>query len=67
VSAAAARLVAYAERAENGVLDEPATARALSGYLMRGLDCGAFTEDELSRLGADRALLSEHAGRVPAG
>jgi hypothetical protein len=25
-----------------GVLDEPATARALAGYVLRGLDCGAI-------------------------
>jgi hypothetical protein len=28
------------------VLDEPATARALAGYLLRGLDCGALDETE---------------------
>lgn len=61
---AATRLVAYAERAEIGVLDEPATARALSGYLLRGLDCGAFSEDELRNHGLDRLRLSEYARRV---
>ena len=28
--------------ASSGMLDEPATARALAGYLLRGLDCGAL-------------------------
>ena len=62
---AAARLVAYAERAESGVLDEPATAKALAGFLLRGLDCGAFTDDELGGLGLDRVQLSRHAGQEP--
>jgi hypothetical protein len=30
-----------------GVLDEPATARALAGFLLRGRDCGALDEDEI--------------------
>lgn len=29
-------------------MDEPATAKALSGYLLRGLDCGALDIDEVS-------------------
>ena len=29
-------------------MDEPATARALSGYLLRGLDCGALDDDEVT-------------------
>ncbi|HEX6328782.1 MAG TPA: aldolase/citrate lyase family protein [Jiangellaceae bacterium] len=64
LAAAASRLVAYAERAASGVLDEPATARALSGYLLRGLDCGAFSEDELGRHGLDRGSLSAYTGPV---
>jgi citrate lyase beta subunit len=39
--AAAARLSAYLDRADAGVLDEPATARALAGVVLRGVDCGA--------------------------
>ena len=34
--AAAARLEAYLDRQESGVLDEPATAFALAGFLLRG-------------------------------
>jgi citrate lyase beta subunit len=46
------RLSAYLERRSTGVLDEPATARALGRFLLRGLDCGAFDS-----AGFDRALL----------
>jgi citrate lyase beta subunit len=38
---AAARLRAYHERESTGILDEPATARALEGFLWRGVACGA--------------------------
>jgi HpcH/HpaI aldolase/citrate lyase family len=64
--AAAARLRAYVGRAPGRVLEEPATARALAGYLARGLDCGAITEPELAALtGLDRAGLDALA--APAG
>jgi citrate lyase beta subunit len=56
--AAAARLRAYVERTGGGVLDEPATARALAGFMARGLDCGALTEAEAKeRTGLDRAVI----------
>ncbi|GAQ67280.1 DUF6986 family protein [Streptomyces scabiei] len=45
---AAARLARYAHRAGGDVMDEPATAKALSGYLLRGLDCGALDLDEVT-------------------
>jgi citrate lyase beta subunit len=38
------RLQRYLSRQESGIADEPATARALAGYLLRGLDCGAFED-----------------------
>ncbi|WEV24224.1 aldolase/citrate lyase family protein [Streptomyces sp. 71268] len=61
---AAGRLAAYVRRAGGAVLDEPATARALSGHLLRGLDCGALDGAEVSRLtGLDRADLDRLAGR----
>ncbi|MGW2714528.1 DUF6986 family protein [Streptomyces sp. NPDC001356] len=47
---AAARLARYANRAGGDVMDEPATAKALSGYLLRGLDCGALDLPEVARL-----------------
>ncbi len=53
------RLSGYASRAASGVLEEPATARALAGYLVRGLDCGAVGADEVAaRAGLDRAALT---------
>ncbi|BBH63711.1 aldolase [Actinoplanes sp. OR16] len=39
---AADRLNRYLHRQDSGIADEPATARALAGYLLRGLDCGAL-------------------------
>ncbi|MBM7806714.1 citrate lyase beta subunit [Geodermatophilus bullaregiensis] len=62
--AAAARLAAYAERVDGGVLDEPATARALAAGVLRGLDCGAVDEAEVAAAGApDRPALEALAGR----
>ena len=61
LAASAARLRAYAEKAENDVLDEPATAQALAGFLVRGLDCGAVDEAETRALtGLDRADLDRY-------
>jgi len=58
LATAAGRLQGYLERAGGPVLEEPATARALAGFLARGLDCGAVTEAELEALtGLDRAGL----------
>ncbi|HEX8509408.1 MAG TPA: aldolase/citrate lyase family protein [Propionibacteriaceae bacterium] len=49
---AAARLRAYVDAAGGqgraGVLDEPATAKALATALLRGLRCGAVDEDEVA-------------------
>ncbi|MER6412260.1 DUF6986 family protein [Streptomyces humidus] len=45
---AAERLSRYAHRAGGDIMDEPATAKALSGYLLRGLDCGALDPAEVS-------------------
>jgi len=56
------RLRTYAAPAGSGTpgtLEEPATARALAGFLLRGLDCGALAEaDVVERCGLDRAVLS---------
>jgi citrate lyase beta subunit len=61
LATAAARLRAYAEKAESDVLDEPATAQALAGFLVRGLDCGALDEAETYALtGLDRADLDRY-------
>jgi hypothetical protein len=63
---AAGRLRSYLDRASgqaSRILEEPATARALVGFLCRGLDCGAVTEAELADLtGLDRAALDTLGG-----
>ncbi|WP_367136348.1 aldolase [Saccharothrix sp. HUAS TT1] len=48
-AADAGRLRAYVARAGGSVLDEPATARALSASFIRALDCGALDEGEIHR------------------
>ncbi|MGZ4605088.1 MAG: DUF6986 family protein [Blastococcus sp.] len=64
--AAAARLAGYLDRTDGGVLDEPATARALAGVVIRGLDCGAVDEQDVrAEGGPDRATLDRL--RRPAG
>ena len=53
---AAQRLRHYLERSGGGILDEPATARALADFVLRGLECGALGADEVftaTRLEAD--------------
>jgi citrate lyase beta subunit len=66
--AAAGRLAAYLDRTEAGVLDEPATARALAAVLLRGLDCGAVDDAEVRVLGGpERPVLDTLAGRRPGG
>ncbi|CAG7619039.1 DUF6986 family protein [Actinacidiphila bryophytorum] len=64
LDAAAGRLAAYVAKTAGAVLDEPATARALSGYLLRGLDCGALDQAEVAgRTGLARPDLDALAGR----
>lgn len=66
MAAAAARLAAYVAKSESAVMDEPATARALSGYLLRGLDCAALDAQEVAEAcGLTRAELEALAGRAP--
>ncbi|MFC8347213.1 DUF6986 family protein [Streptomyces sp. NPDC057280] len=61
--AAAKRLAAYANHVDGDVMDEPATAKALAGYLLRGLDCGALDTGEVTRLtGLTLARLQSYAG-----
>ncbi|MET0415940.1 MAG: aldolase/citrate lyase family protein [Actinoplanes sp.] len=47
--AAVTRLRRYLDRQESGIADEPATARALAAYLLRGLNCGALTDATFPR------------------
>jgi citrate lyase beta subunit len=57
--AAAARLRNYVERTEGGVMDEPATARALAAFVLRGVQCGAVGSDEvLAGTGVEISRLS---------
>jgi citrate lyase beta subunit len=50
------RLRAYLDGADSATLDEPATARALAEFVLRGVDCGAVT---LAELGLTRSQLEE--------
>ncbi len=62
---AADRLRRYVERTDSGFLDEPATARALADFILRGVDCGAVGAAEAQRLsGVDDAALAVLARRV---
>ncbi len=59
VDRACARLRSYTMSADSGTLEEPATAQALAGFLLRGLDCGALSAADVSeRCGLDRTGLS---------
>ncbi len=63
--AAGARLAAYVSRVDGGVLDEPATARALATVVLRGLDCGALDAAEAeAATGLRRPALDGLAGRA---
>jgi len=58
------RLRDYLARKSDGVIDEPATARALAGFLLRGHECGALSVGELrTATGLDLANIRKHAGR----
>jgi hypothetical protein len=46
--AAAERLRNYVQQTQSSVLDEPATARALSDFIVRGLDCAAVSPAEVT-------------------
>lgn len=62
---AATRLRAYVHGGQSGYLDEPATAAALAGYVLRGVECGAVDEAEVDeRIGVDRIALARLARRA---
>jgi len=64
---AAARLRAYVHGGDSGFLDEPATAAALAGFVLRGLECGAFDDAEVDMLvGVDPDRLARLARRPTA-
>jgi citrate lyase beta subunit len=65
VEADARRLKAYVERSGGAVLDEPATAQALSTSFLRALDCGALDRAEVRRVtGLGLAELNALASRT---
>ncbi|MET7420791.1 hypothetical protein [Dactylosporangium sp. NPDC005555] len=43
------RLDAYLSRRDSGILDEPATARAIARFLLRGVHCGALSASSAGR------------------
>ncbi len=56
---AAQRLRNYVEQTGSSVMDEPATARALSDFIARGIDCGALSASEVeSGTGLDVGTLT---------
>lgn len=64
--AAATRLSNYLTHQASGVMDEPATAQALAGFVVRGLHCGALDDAEVTTgTGVDRATLEDLAQRRP--
>lgn len=74
-ASALGRLAAYVGFVPDagGVLDEPATGKAMAWFLGRGVDCGALTEAEvraatgLDRAGLDAVRVSGHAPQPVAG
>lgn len=63
---AAERLRAYVHGGQSGFLDEPATAAAMAGFLLRGLECGALDSAELDTLvGVGPDTLASLARRRP--
>jgi citrate lyase beta subunit len=66
LASAAERLRAYVHGGQSGFLDEPATAAAMAGFLLRGLECGALDAGELDKLvGVDPDALATLARRRP--
>ena len=62
---AAGRLAAYVTQRDSAFMDEPATARALADFVLRGLDCGALDEDVATgRCAMDRHALARLARRA---
>jgi hypothetical protein len=67
LEAACLRLKNYVGQVDSGVMDEPATARALSDFVVRALDCGAADQREVEGLtGLDRPAIDRLARRTPA-
>ena len=64
LTSAAARLKAYLGQQDSQFLDEPATAVALAGFVLRGLECGAISAAALaSDVGVEMSRLAQLARR----
>jgi citrate lyase beta subunit len=64
LDADAARLKSYVQRVSGGVLDEPATAQALSSFFLRAVACGALDPVEVQvATGLDESALRGLATR----
>ena len=62
---AVARLRAYVQRTDSGYLDEPATAVALAGFIVRAMECGAVDQTQITAdTGLDRHQLDVLARRA---
>ena len=61
------RLTNYLSDAASGVMDEPATARALAQFILRALDCGAATPESLADAGAPDIATLAHLAKRPTG
>ncbi|MEV0028525.1 aldolase/citrate lyase family protein [Nocardia sp. NPDC050793] len=69
IDVAVPRLRAYLARRDSGVVDEPATAEALAATVLRGLRCGARSDEELSAAAPELTpeVLRALAAREPIG
>ncbi|GGU56108.1 DUF6986 family protein [Lentzea flava] len=64
LAADAGRLKSYVQHVSGGVLDEPATAQALSSFFLRAVDCGALDPVEVQvATGLDESALRDLATR----
>jgi hypothetical protein len=66
LDAACTRIRDYVQRADSGFMDEPATAKALAGFVRRAVACGAATQHEVdAATGVDSERLAQlSSGRM---
>ncbi len=62
---ACARLRSITERAPGGLLEEPATARALAAFVTRALNCGAVRAEEIAARPAWTIVAWRPSGKRP--
>jgi hypothetical protein len=59
------RLADYLGQRDSAFMDEPATARALADFVLRGVDCGAVAEAAaVEKCGASQEDLARLARRT---